>query len=91
MKEMFFMLSLLIPGPQAPGRDIDVYLRPLIEELKELWHEGVQTFDVSTGENFPMHACVLWTINDFLLMGTWLGGTQKDIKHVQFVMKTHRH
>ena len=48
MKEMFFMLSLLIPGPQALGRDIDVYLRPLIEELKELWHEGVQTFDVST-------------------------------------------
>ena len=62
---MFFMLSLLIPGPQAPGRDIDVYLRPLIEELKELWHEGVQTFDVSTGENFRMHACVLWKINYF--------------------------
>ena len=38
MKEMFFNLSLLIPGPQAPGKDIDVYLRPLIEELKELWH-----------------------------------------------------
>ena len=65
MKEMFFMLSLLIPVSQAPGRDIDVYLRPLIEELKELWHEGVQTFDVSTGENFRMHACVLWKINYF--------------------------
>ena len=52
MKEMFFNLSLLIPGPQALRKDIDVYLRPLIEELKELWHEGVRTFDVSTGENF---------------------------------------
>ena len=63
MKEMFFNFSLLIPRPQAPSKDIDVY--PLIEELKELWHVGVQTFDVSTGENFRMHACVLWTINDF--------------------------
>ena len=42
------MLSLLIPGPHAPGRDINVYLRPLVEELKYLWHEGVETFDVST-------------------------------------------
>ncbi|XP_020270701.1 uncharacterized protein LOC109845856 [Asparagus officinalis] len=29
MKESFFMMSLLIPGPHAPGNDIDVFLRPL--------------------------------------------------------------
>ena len=63
MKEMFFMLSLLIPGPHAPGRDIDVYLRPLVEELKDLWHEGVETFDVSTGENFRLHACMCFMDN----------------------------
>ena len=70
---MFFNLSLLIPGPQALGKDIDVYLRPLIEELKELWHEGVQTFDMSIGENSCMHACVLWTINDFPPYGNLSG------------------
>ncbi|KAH0651751.1 hypothetical protein KY284_031663 [Solanum tuberosum] len=58
-------MSLLIPGPQAPGKDIDVYLRPLVDELKELWSDGVETFDASTGECFKMHAAVLWTINDF--------------------------
>ena len=42
------MISLLIPGPQEPGKDIDVYLRPLIDELKELWSDGVETFDAST-------------------------------------------
>nr|GEX92512.1 hypothetical protein [Tanacetum cinerariifolium] len=31
----FFMLTLLIPGPKSPGKDIDVYLRPLIEGLKK--------------------------------------------------------
>jgi hypothetical protein len=30
------MLTLLIPGPKSPGKDIDIYLRPLIEDLKTL-------------------------------------------------------
>nr|GEX31168.1 hypothetical protein [Tanacetum cinerariifolium] len=34
IKESSFMLMLLIPGPKSPGKDIDVYLRPLIEDLK---------------------------------------------------------
>ena len=60
------MMSLLIPDPKAPGRDIDVYLQPLIEELKELWTDGIDTYDVSKKKTFSLHACVLWTINDFL-------------------------
>ncbi|TYJ97044.1 uncharacterized protein E5676_scaffold506G001100 [Cucumis melo var. makuwa] len=40
MKETNFFMSLLIPDPKSPGREIDVYLQPLIEELKELWTFG---------------------------------------------------
>ena len=54
MKEPFLMMSLLIPGPKAPGKDIDVYLRPLVEELKELWDVGVATYDVSKGQYFSL-------------------------------------
>nr|XP_033514427.1 uncharacterized protein LOC117279086 [Nicotiana tomentosiformis] len=36
MKKENFILSMLIPGPESPGDAIDVYLQPLIEELKEL-------------------------------------------------------
>ncbi|KAL0556569.1 hypothetical protein IC582_005083 [Cucumis melo] len=36
MKETNFFMSLLIPSPRSPNREIDVYLQPLIEELKEL-------------------------------------------------------
>nr|GEV15262.1 hypothetical protein [Tanacetum cinerariifolium] len=36
MKDSSFMLTLLIPGPKSLGKDIDVYLRPLIEDLKTL-------------------------------------------------------
>ncbi|XP_058185677.1 uncharacterized protein LOC131302904 [Rhododendron vialii] len=65
MKQPYFIMSLLIPGRSALGNSIDVYLQPLIEELKELWGVGVDTFDASTNQNFKMHAALMWTINDF--------------------------
>ncbi|KAJ9561926.1 hypothetical protein OSB04_007086 [Centaurea solstitialis] len=65
MKQPYFMLSLLIPGPSAPGNNIDVYLEPLVEELKDLWDVGLETYDASTKNNFQMRACLLWTISDF--------------------------
>ncbi|GJV66000.1 Toll/interleukin-1 receptor domain-containing protein [Tanacetum coccineum] len=52
MKESFFMLMLLIPGPKSPGKDIDVYLRPLIDDLKDLWVKPVN-FRTRNEEAFP--------------------------------------
>nr|GEU46707.1 hypothetical protein [Tanacetum cinerariifolium] len=71
MKEVLF-LTLIIPGPQSPGKNIDVYLRPLIDELKMLWDDGV-TFDVSREQNFKMRAILLWTISDFPAYGMLSG------------------
>ncbi|XP_010681270.2 uncharacterized protein LOC104896251 [Beta vulgaris subsp. vulgaris] len=65
MKPEYFMLSLLIPGPKSPGNDIDVYLQPLIDELKELWEDGVETYDAFKKQTFQLHAALLGTINDF--------------------------
>ncbi|XP_076942933.1 uncharacterized protein LOC143612978 [Bidens hawaiensis] len=65
MKESSFMLTLLIPGPKSPGKDIDVFLRPLVDELKMLSGEGVQMKDSSTNTIFKMRAALLWTINDY--------------------------
>ncbi|KAH7846709.1 hypothetical protein Vadar_017271 [Vaccinium darrowii] len=77
MKEPFCFMSLLIPGPSAIERDIDVYLRPLIDELKELWENGVRTYDSSRGQTFTMRACVLWTTNDFPAYGIVSGWSTK--------------
>ncbi|KAL3813102.1 hypothetical protein ACJIZ3_014370 [Penstemon smallii] len=65
MKKSYFMLSTLIPGPTEPGNNIDVYLQPLVAELKELFEIGVTTYDASSKENFQMRAALLWTISDF--------------------------
>ncbi|KAG8489399.1 hypothetical protein CXB51_017849 [Gossypium anomalum] len=64
MKQSSFILSMIIPGEKGPGNDIDIYLQPLIKELKQLW-SGVETYDVLRKENFNLRAALLWTINDF--------------------------
>lgn len=77
MKEPFILMSLLIPGPKAPGNEIDVYLRSLIDDLKELWKNGVQTFDSVSRSNFKLHASIIWTINDFSAYGNLSGWSTK--------------
>ena len=37
MKQPYLILSLVIRGPYSPTSSIDIYLEPLIDELKELW------------------------------------------------------
>ena len=59
------LLSLFIPRSKAPGNEIDVYLQPLVEDLQELWNEGLITYGASTQQTFKLHAALLWTINDF--------------------------
>ncbi|WCJ24620.1 hypothetical protein M5689_006565 [Euphorbia peplus] len=65
MKSPYLFLSLLIDGPNSPGMELDVYLQPLIEELKELWEVGAETYDAYSKQNFVMRASLLWTISDF--------------------------
>ncbi|XP_012846411.1 PREDICTED: uncharacterized protein LOC105966400 [Erythranthe guttata] len=58
------MLCLLIDGPTAPGNDIDIFLGPLMEELKEMWSPGVPTYDATIKQMFNMRAALIWTISD---------------------------
>ncbi|XP_062119373.1 uncharacterized protein LOC133833132 [Humulus lupulus] len=80
MKQEFLMMALLILGRRAPGKDIDVYLQPLIDELKKLWENGVRTFDIIDKEYFTMRATILWTIHDFPAYGTVSGYSTQGYK-----------
>ena len=77
MKEPYFMLSLLIPSPHQPRNKIDIYLNPLVDELKELWKEGVETYDAYSKEHFQMRATLLWTIHDYPGFGNVFGWRTK--------------
>jgi hypothetical protein len=77
MKDPYMIMSLLILGPKVPGNDIDMYLQPLVDNLKELWIKGILMYDVSKHENFKLHATLLWTINDFRAYGNLSGWSTK--------------
>jgi hypothetical protein len=55
MKRKFIMMPVLIQGPKQPSNDIDVYLRPLVDELLQLWQtEGVRVWDEYKQEEFDL-------------------------------------
>ena len=80
MKRKYMMLSMMISGPRQPGNDIDVYLNPLVEDLKLLWVDDVEVFDVVASETFMMHAMLFCTINDFPAYGNLSGYSVKGHK-----------
>ena len=71
------MLSMMISRPRQPRNDIDVYISPLIEELRKLWDEGVDVFDRNQNETFKLCAMVFCTINDFPTYGNLSGYSVK--------------
>ena len=73
MTRPYIFMPLLIPSRNNPGQNIDVYLRPLIDELKMLWSDGVLTWDAENKQNFMMRVALMWTIGDFPAYGMLLG------------------
>ncbi|KAG8375382.1 hypothetical protein BUALT_Bualt10G0094200 [Buddleja alternifolia] len=73
MDQPYMFLTLLVPGPRSPGKSLDVYLQPLIDELETLWNDGVETYDVFKKQNFQMRAALMWTISDFPAYGMLSG------------------
>jgi hypothetical protein len=73
LKQPYWMMSMLILGPKSPGNSIDVYLQPLIDELKDLWVNGVATWDAKEKKIFTLRAILLRTINDFPAYGMLSG------------------
>ncbi|KAK9049104.1 hypothetical protein SSX86_031930 [Deinandra increscens subsp. villosa] len=78
MKRKYIMMSLLIQGPKQPGNDIDVYLSPLIDDLKILWGPGVDMYDAYKKECFKLRAMIFCTISDFPAYGNLSGYSTKS-------------
>ena len=68
MKEENIFLSLVIPGPEHPGKNMNVFMRPLVDEIKEAW-AGVLTYDSFSKQNFNMRVSYHTSIHDFPGLG----------------------
>lgn len=79
-KKFFLNLSILIPGPKAPTSEtIDVFLKPLVRELLQLW-DGVPALNMSKpvgSRHFTLRAMLLWSIHDFPAFGLIAGQVVK--------------
>lgn len=81
MKRKFIMMPALIQGPKQPGNDIDVYLRPLVDDLLQLWkEEGVRVWDEDRQEIFNLRALLFVTINDWPALSNLSGQTNKGYR-----------
>ena len=71
MKDEHLMLGLIVPG-RRQVKNMDVYLQPLVDELKELW-EGIHIYDVSrpitTERSFTLYGIFSYTTHDYLGLG----------------------
>lgn len=82
-KKFFISLCILISGKQSPtSKNIDVFVRPLLKELQELW-EGIPVLDFSQPEGsrgFTVRGLLMWTISDFPAYGLISGQCCKGYK-----------
>jgi hypothetical protein len=65
VKHGFVFLALVIPGPKELKKKINIFLRLLMEEMKELW-QGVDAYDSHLNCRFNLRAAYLWSIHDYL-------------------------
>jgi hypothetical protein len=72
LKEEFIFLALVILGHKEPKKQINIFLRPLTEELKELW-QWVDAYDSDLKCQFNLCAAYLWSIYDYLAYGKFDG------------------
>ena len=68
---------MMIADPKQPGNDIDVYLAHLIEDLSNLWVDGVEVYDANEKHSFNLRAMVFCTVNDFSVYGNLSGYSVK--------------
>jgi len=90
MRPKFMFLSTVIPGPRSSGRNIDVCLRPLIDELAQLWSSGALTYDISRKQNFLMRAALMLTINDFPAYGMLSGWSTHEKLACPYCMENNK-
>jgi hypothetical protein len=56
---------MIISKLRQTGNDIDVFLEPLMEDIKILWEEGVKMMDASL-KKFTLKAIIFVTITDII-------------------------
>ena len=67
VKNEHLMLALIVPS-RIQVKNMDVYLQPLVDELKELW-DGINLYDVSrlivSDKSFTLYGICAYMTHDY--------------------------
>jgi hypothetical protein len=77
LKQGFIFIALVILGPKQPKKQMNVFMKPLFEELKKLW-PGVDAYDSHLKCQFNLRATYLWSIHDYLAYDKFIGWCVHD-------------
>ena len=69
---------MIFSGPRQPGNDIEVFLEPLMEDMKILWEEGVKMMDAPLKKEFTLKAIIFVTITDYPGLFFTIGANQRE-------------
>ena len=64
MQRHHMFLTLIIPGPNYPGKHMSVYMEPLVDDLLVAWNNGVRTYDAVSKKHFNMHIWYHTSLHD---------------------------
>ena len=78
MQRKTIFLSLIILGPEYPGKNLSVLMQPLVDDLHRSWNHGTLTYDRATKTNFVMKVWFQYSMHD-------LPGTPYSVGIVQLV------
>ena len=73
MQRHQMFLTLIIPGPNYPGKHMSVYMEPLVDDLLVAWNNGVRTYDVISKKHFNMHIWYHTSLHDLLARAIFCG------------------
>jgi len=65
MKIKYLLLIIIISGAKALSINIDVFLEPLMQDMKILWKERVEMWDELAKSAFTLRAIIFVTITDY--------------------------
>ena len=65
MRSENMFVSMIIPGPKYPGKNMNVYLELLVDDLVRGWKgRGIRTYDASKKEYFDMYVWYHTSLHD---------------------------
>ena len=65
MQRKTMFLSLIIPGPEYPGKNLSVFMQPLVDDLHHSWYFPRLTYDRHLQKNFLMKVWLQYCMHDF--------------------------